>query len=72
MAEIAHQDVIALALQHAVDQTMHGDWLVTHYAVVVGVQRCDADGDVVNEAKLFTPEGQAPYTTAGLLSADTD
>jgi hypothetical protein len=69
---VTPQDIIELALQHAVDQALGSDWLVTHYAAVVGFQRCDENGVVHNEARLFIPEGQPPYTTAGLLAAETD
>lgn len=46
----------------------NGDWLVTHYAAVVGLYRFKDDGSVEIRPVLVSPNGQARYITYGLLA----
>ena len=71
-------DEIRLALQRILDAEGDG-WSVTHYAVVVGIERMTDHGEVESTAYVHSPDDQPAYVTSGLvfdgvqrLSADDD
>jgi hypothetical protein len=59
---------ILAGLQTAIDRDVNGaGWTVAHYAAVVGLQRLTADGQIETTIALYYADGQADYTTEGLL-----
>lgn len=53
-------------LQKAVDGDGPG-WAVMHYAAVVGLSRINSEGQIETTVGLYYADGQADYTTEGLL-----
>ncbi len=53
--------------QTAIDRDQPG-FTVSHYIVVVGIERLTADG-IETGVGFYIPDGQAGYVTEGLLAA---
>lgn len=59
-------DPILDGLQAATDRDRPG-WNVAMYVAVVGLNRLTDDGLIENTISLYTPDGQHPCSTDGLL-----
>lgn len=66
-----HEGVRA-ALQALLDSEDNEGWLLSHYVVVMGVQKIDSDGNLKTTSWMTAPADQADYITTGLLEAADD
>jgi hypothetical protein len=56
------------ALQYLLNSEGDG-WQLSHYVVVLGLQRMDAGGGVENTVWMTVPHEQPDYVTDGLVTA---
>jgi hypothetical protein len=59
-------DVIREELQKILDDEGDG-WSVSHYAVLVGIERMAGEGVLESCVYIHEPDGQPVYVTSGLL-----
>ncbi len=64
-------DHLRVALQYLLDCEGDG-WQLSHYAIVLGLERMGGDGRVASTVWVTSPVDQADYVTDGLLSAAED
>lgn len=55
------------ALQYLLNSEGDG-WTLSHYVVVMGLQRLDAEGSIQNTVWMTMPIEQADYVTDGLVT----
>lgn len=55
------------ALQYLLNSEGDG-WTLSHYVVVMGLQRMDSDGCIENTVWVTMPVEQADYVTDGLVT----
>ena len=64
-------DRLREALQYLLDCQPDSGWQLSHYVVVLGLQRMDSDLSITNASWIAVPTDQPDYVTTGLL-ADAD
>lgn len=68
MPEINPFDNLRAALQYLLNCEGDG-WQLSHYVVVLGLQRMDDAGGVENTVWMTVPHEQPDYVTDGLVTA---
>lgn len=61
-------DRVRKALQDLLDAEGDG-WHMSHFVVILGLEKIGEDGDVLTSAWLTAPIGQPDYVTDGLITA---
>ena len=64
-------DRLRSALQYLLNCEGDG-WQLSHYVVVLGLQRMDARGGVENTVWMTVPQEQPDYVTDGLVTASEE
>lgn len=65
------QDKIGKALQELLDSEGDG-WHMSHFVVVLGLEKIGEDGEVTTSAWLTAPLSQPDYVTDGLIATAVD
>ncbi len=64
-------DHLKIALQYLLDCEGDG-WQLNHYAIALGLNRLDSDGNVASTVWVTSPVDQPDYVTDGLITAAED
>lgn len=69
---MSNHEGVRAALQALLDTEDNEGWLLSHYVVVMGVQKIDSEGKLKTTSWMTAPDDQADYITTGLLEAADD